>query len=408
MRIAHVADLHLGFRSGDQEAIREARERDVALAFTRCIDGIVAASPDAVMIAGDLFHTYRPTNQAMLTAHRELSRLRDALPEAPIVLIAGNHDMPKSVDVGCVLPVFQRYGIEVVLGARRLHYPRLGLSILAVGDEGLRINRPAFTPDGDAPYQVLLLHGDVPAVTHTWGGEIEYGGATLAPEEFAGGWSAIMLGDYHIQREVAPRAWYAGAPEYACTNPWPEIATPKGWLLWDLEADTVASMAIERPRRFLDLPPLSGYGATVEALNEQIAAALADIEGACVRLTITELTREQERQLDWKLLRERQAKALMLRRRFERPEVRAVGARVVVGGPVEDDEAVAPEEITRNEDGSESWVLPELAQAEYWDGRGPAPVGNDEAPYPDCDGPMPVIALEKLRAYRAMLGEVVA
>ena len=40
------------------------------------IDGIIAERPDAVIVAGDLFHAVRPTNSAILHAFREFTRLR--------------------------------------------------------------------------------------------------------------------------------------------------------------------------------------------------------------------------------------------------------------------------------------------------------------------------------------------
>jgi len=67
MRIAHLADLHLGFRQFqrlDASGVNQ-READVAGAFRRAIDAVIDRRPDAVLIAGDLFHSVRPTNRAI-------------------------------------------------------------------------------------------------------------------------------------------------------------------------------------------------------------------------------------------------------------------------------------------------------------------------------------------------------
>src|ERR1043165_6771153 len=100
MRLAHLADPHLGFRQFHRltERGRNQREVDVATAFTRAVDGVIAERPDVVVIAGDLFHAVRPTNSAILHAVREFGRLQRALPDMPIVVIAGNHDTPRSSD----------------------------------------------------------------------------------------------------------------------------------------------------------------------------------------------------------------------------------------------------------------------------------------------------------------------
>ena len=102
MKLAHLADLHLGFRQFDRQTTKGAnqREADVAEAFKRAVDDILEQKPDLIVIAGDLFHSVRPTNAAILYCFRQLHRLRVGLPNAPIVVIAGEHDTPRSTETG--------------------------------------------------------------------------------------------------------------------------------------------------------------------------------------------------------------------------------------------------------------------------------------------------------------------
>ena len=62
MRIAHLADLHLGFRQFQRQspAGNNQREADVARATRHAINAIIAAAPDVVVVAGDVFHQVRP------------------------------------------------------------------------------------------------------------------------------------------------------------------------------------------------------------------------------------------------------------------------------------------------------------------------------------------------------------
>ena len=115
MKLAHIADPHLGIRQYHRQTSTgiNQREADVASAFRAAIDGVIAAKPDAVVVAGDLFHSVRPTNYAIVFAFRQFQRLRDALPNAPIVLIAGNHDTPRSVETGSILRLFEELGVDV-------------------------------------------------------------------------------------------------------------------------------------------------------------------------------------------------------------------------------------------------------------------------------------------------------
>src|SRR5690348_7175000 len=98
MRIAHLADVHLGFRQYERlnPAGANLREADVAQAFGWAIDAVIADRPDLVLVAGDFFHSVRPTNGAILVAYRELARLRRDLPNTAVVLISGDHDTPRS------------------------------------------------------------------------------------------------------------------------------------------------------------------------------------------------------------------------------------------------------------------------------------------------------------------------
>src|SRR3954468_4637095 len=116
MRIAHLADAHLGFRQFQRltpDGVNQ-READVALAFRRAVEAIIARGVDAVVIAGDLFHAVRPTNRSIIEAFTRLSRLRAPLPAAPIILIAGNHDTPRSAEAGSILKLMSRLGIDVI------------------------------------------------------------------------------------------------------------------------------------------------------------------------------------------------------------------------------------------------------------------------------------------------------
>ncbi len=88
MKLAHLADLHLGFRQFDRLTPRgtNQREADVADAFRRAVDDLLEQQPDLILIAGDVFHSVRPTNAAILFFFQQLQRVHAALPETPIVM----------------------------------------------------------------------------------------------------------------------------------------------------------------------------------------------------------------------------------------------------------------------------------------------------------------------------------
>lgn len=342
MKIAHLADIHLGFRQYHRQTPLgiNQREADIANAFRAAVDGVLAARPQAVLIAGDLFHAVRPTNSAIIFAFRQFQRLRDGLPDVPIITIAGNHDTPRSSETGSILRLYEQLGVDVALDeARRFVYPALDLAVLAVPHQALRAaERPALHPDGSAAHQVLLLHGEVAGVYPPEISGAASGGVLVDRGELhAGEWSYVALGHYHVQHQVEPRAWYAGALDYVTSNPWGELrderrkgASAKGWLLADLATGTVVRQHLPLARRIIDLDPLYGDGLRVEDLDRLLRERLAGAPGGyadqIVRQVVFNLPREVGRQLDHAAIRAAKAEALHYQLDLRRPDsARGIG-----------------------------------------------------------------------------------
>lgn len=335
MKLAHLADPHLGRRAYTRLSARgiNQREADAAAAFRAAIDGVIAAVPDAVVIAGDLFDAVRPSNHSIVFAYRQLQRLVDALPGVPVVLIAGNHDHPRSSESGSILALFEEIGVKLAtVEARAFEDPVRGLRILAVPHAALAGERPAMRPDPAFAYNVLVLHGEAQGILGVDAAALEHGGARIEPEEVrADLWSYTAWGHYHVQREVAPRAWYSGSLEYVSSNIWGELheeallgGVGKGWLLVDLDTGTVQRMPIAPPRRVFDLPGIDADGMDAAALDASIALRIERVPGglrdAVVRLVVRNVPRHVARQLDHARIRAWKSDALHLHLDLRRPE----------------------------------------------------------------------------------------
>src|SRR5438477_1902423 len=134
VKLAHLADLHLGFRQFDRQTPRggNQREADVAEAFRHAVDDLLEQRPDLIVVAGDVFHSVRPTNPAILFLFQQLQRLRVGLPETPVVVVAGEHDTPRSTETGTILRLYEALGVEIVVDTpRRLPFPKLDCAVLA-------------------------------------------------------------------------------------------------------------------------------------------------------------------------------------------------------------------------------------------------------------------------------------
>jgi exonuclease SbcD len=342
VKLAHIADPHLGIRQYHRQTASgiNQREADVAHAFRASVDGVLEARPDAVLVAGDLFHSVRPTNAAIVFAFRQFQRLREALPNAPIVLIAGNHDTPRSTETGSILRLFEELGVDVAVDeARRLVYPALDLAVLAVPHQALVSGaRPSLRPEGTQRHRVMVLHGEVEGVFPADRSAAEYGGALLAVEELAPAeWSYVALGHYHVQHEVLPRVWYAGSLEYVSPNLWGELVEEakhgspgKGWLLVDLERGTTERRAIPLARPILDLQPIEAEGLPAAAIDGLIAERTGAIPGGIhdkvVRLRVWNIPRHVGRELDHTAIRALKSAALHFHLDLRRPDIhRTVG-----------------------------------------------------------------------------------
>jgi len=346
VRLAHLADVHLGYRQYSRQTPSgiNQREADVANAFRSAIDGIIAARADVVVVAGDLFQTVRPTNQAIVFCVKQLQRLKEALGDAPVVVVAGNHDTPRAAETGSILRLLAELGVIVATDEpERLAFPDLDLSILAVPHAAVVApERVAFHREGAARYQVLVVHGEVEGsypLDHWW---TEPGGALLDPAELeAGDWSYVALGEYHVMREVRKRIWYAGALDYVTRNPWGELieqrksgARGKGWLLVDLESGKVEPQLIDPPRALHDLKAIEARDLSAAEIDrlieERLARVPGGIEDKLVRLVVQDVPRHIARELDHAAIRAAKATALHFHLDLRRPEThRTIG----VGAP---------------------------------------------------------------------------
>jgi hypothetical protein len=332
--LLHLADLHLGFRQFQRTTPTgiNQREADVAESFTRAIDRVIELRPHLVLIGGDVFHTVRPTNPAILHAFTQFSRLKRELPEAIIVIVAGNHDMPRSSETLCILRLFAPLGIHVVdTEARRLSFPQHDLSILAVPD--LPPGSVSLDPDPAARYNVLLLHGEVEGAMPAHAQHLDRAALMIpladisAPE-----WNYVALGHYHVYRRVGPNAYYSGSIDYTSSNVWGEIQEQtaqklpgKGMIERDLVTGKQTFHRIPPVREFVDLPRIEGRGMSAPDLDAALAAAVGraagGIDGKVVRLVARNVPRHIARELDHKRLREFQRRALHFHLDTRRPEV---------------------------------------------------------------------------------------
>jgi DNA repair protein SbcD/Mre11 len=346
VRFAHLADLHLGFRQFERQTPRggNQREADVADAFKRAVDDLLEQRPDLVLIAGDVFHSVRPTNPAILFLFQQLQRLRAELPDAPVVLLAGDHDTPRSAETGTILKLYEVLGVEIVVDKpRRLTFPKLDTAVLAVPSQALHsAERPALRAERGVARNILLIHGEVEdAVGPEWR-RLNPGPSLISRAEIGfKQWDYVALGNYHVAQEIEANGWYAGSLDYVTNNPWGELQDEKkigtkgkGYILVD--DGRVSFRPIAPPRRFVDLPLLDAAGLTAAELDARIAQRVHDakpaIDDQVARLVVTNCARAIAADLDHAAIRGYKGRALNFHLDLRRPESRR---ETVLSEPVE-------------------------------------------------------------------------
>jgi exonuclease SbcD len=338
VKIAHLADLHLGYRAYHRATPRgvNQREADVAEAFRRAVAQVVELAPDLVLIAGDVFHAVRPSNTAIAEAFRQISVLTERLPGVPVVMIAGNHDSPRSVDTGNILCLFREIdNVHVVFEeCRAVKLPELDASVLCMPHVALSADhRTAIEPDPKAKHNLLLLHAEVLDKEGEPRYRSEFGGAQVPESAIRPkAWTYVALGHHHMPAALAPNAWYAGAVERTSAFIWQE-KTPKGFLLFDTETGRADFHEVET-RPLVDLPWIEAKGLSGPEIDERIRVAVESLEGGIagkiVRQVVVDVPRALVRELNHRRVREWKAEALHFHLDPRPPEVRR---RVITGAP---------------------------------------------------------------------------
>lgn len=281
MIVAHLSDLHLGFRAyGRMERGVDVRERDIALAWERAVQEVVRLAPQVVVVAGDVFDRPDPPAGALVTLSRGLELLRSSLPLTPVLMVAGPRDTPRRPGDPGVLAVLDTFpNVEAAAGLpRSILLERLGLHAALVPYRAV-VREPAISPEPDprVRWNLLVLHARV--------GYPEEAGVYVDPAD----WDYVALGGEHRRRRLAANVQYPGSLERVALDPWDEAADEKGFLVVDLERGETTFHAIPG-RAVAALAPIRVTPGDPERLRRRVEEVTREvpggIEGKIVRLRL--------------------------------------------------------------------------------------------------------------------------
>ena len=251
MKILHFSDTHLGFNDLDKVGPNgvNLREQDFYDSFKYVIDQALEIKPDLIIHSGDFFHRPSPPNRPMIFALEQLSRLAEV--NIPLVLIAGNHETPKTIFTSPILKAFSTVkGIYPFFGQgyQTAVFEELVIHGLPhINDERVLLEEMDKIEPASDKFNIILLHT---SIGKSYIME-EFGEQLYPPErlELLNKFDYVALGHWHNFQKVSvlEKAWYVGSTERMSDT---EAGKEKGFCVLNLEKNsTVAPIFHPIPTR---------------------------------------------------------------------------------------------------------------------------------------------------------------
>lgn len=309
IRIAHVSDTHLGYRTLnklDPVTNRNQRSVDIEEAFERAIDDILRRDVDLIIHSGDVFQHTRPSWHSLREFIYQMRRLE--MLNVPIIVIGGNHDTPRLRTGGSVFTVLDLAlpGTTFVAGyeEKLLPYDDLNLSVMAVPHGALTNPDPVLPVIAPGKRNILISHGFVPGLKVSMTGEP--GEQEVDELLVDGGFDYVALGHYHVAGQVRGNAWYAGATERMGFG---DLDVNPGYNLVTL-GDPGATPEVEHidlpARPMVRLKPVHGDDKEPREIADRVLGQLRDLNqpAAMTRVELKGVARPERREVESILRRE--------------------------------------------------------------------------------------------------------
>lgn len=281
----HAADLHLGYSQYGLEARRE----DFDKVFQELVDKTLELKPTFMIIAGDLFHTARPSNVTLENAVKNFSRLRNS--GIQVLVVDGSHDSAPNIVTSTILNPLDSAGLFYYLPRHEGAFWRKTDCCYVYGVPNFRTRRkteemlPVFmeqnkpTPD-PALFNIFVFHMalDIAELNPPY---IE---AEAPPELIPEGFDYYAAGHVHKPYKGKFKTGLLVYPGSIETINYDEAKDEKGFYYVEVDAAGKVSpqfIKLESPRKFVVLDQ-DFTGVTASKITELAVQLVrgADEEGA--------------------------------------------------------------------------------------------------------------------------------
>ncbi|MEM6966847.1 MAG: DNA repair exonuclease [Bacteroidota bacterium] len=236
MKIIHFSDTHLGYHELDKLSSSgiNLREQDVYDAFEKVVDAALEIKPDLILHSGDFFHRPSPANRPMIFGLEQLARLSEA--NIPIVIIAGNHETPKTIFTSPILKAFRTVPNVYPIFSQRYETLEFGDLVVHgiphINDDNVELSEMDKIVPIKGKFNIIMLHTSI-GKSYMMD---EYGEKLFPPErlELLDQFDYVALGHWHNFQKVSKlkTAWYCGSTERMSET---EAKQEKGFCVFDLE-----------------------------------------------------------------------------------------------------------------------------------------------------------------------------
>jgi len=281
LRILHFSDTHLGYSDLDKVGRNgvNLREQDFYDAFSSVIDQALEIKPDLIIHSGDFFHRPSPFNRPMIFALEQLNRLAAA--DIPIVIIAGNHETPKTIYTSPILRAFQTInGVHAIFKQeyQTIEFGNLVIHGLPhINEEKVLLQEMDKIQPIKDRMNIILLHTSI-------GKDYimeEFGESLYPPErmELLNQFDYVALGHWHNYQKVKKlkAGWYCGSTERMSDT---EAGKAKGFCVLDLAIgkEVVPEFIPIQTRNWYRIDIKKCQEKSVEALETEIIEAVKDLD----------------------------------------------------------------------------------------------------------------------------------
>lgn len=245
--VVHAADIHIRtFRLHDEY-------KDVFKTLLKDLRELLKdfkREEVRIVIAGDLVHQKIVISNEQLILGTWLLRKLEEI--APVVLIAGNHDLLENNKdrMDSITPMVQ------FLGDKEINYfkeskcymdENIVWCVYSIFEESSRPNIEAARAEfGDDKTYIGLFHAPIINAKTDIGYEIDHG----AELDIFEGCDIVMLGDIHKRQFFNHKGIQIAYPSSLIQQNFGENVTKHGFLLWDIESKTFTEHDVENKHPF--------------------------------------------------------------------------------------------------------------------------------------------------------------